>query len=60
MSKTKKLSTLGLCLACLCSTSAYKAQETNDSLSMDVTFVGEREMVVKDAIKLHDLLTTKD
>ena len=52
ISKTKKLSTLGLCLACLYSTSAYQAQETNDSLSMDVTFVGEREMVVKDAIKL--------
>ena len=28
------------------------AQESTDSLSMDVTFVGEREMVVKDAIKL--------
>lgn len=28
------------------------AQERTDSLSMDVTFVGEREMVVKDAIKL--------
>ena len=28
------------------------AQESTDSLSMDVTFVGEREIVVKDAIKL--------
>ena len=52
MSKTKKLSTLGVCLAFLYSTSTYQAQEINDSLSMDVTFVGEREMVVKDAIKL--------
>ena len=28
------------------------AQESSDSLKMDVTFVGEREMVVKDALKL--------
>ncbi len=28
------------------------AQESTDSLKMDVTFVGEREMVVKDALKL--------
>ena len=28
------------------------AQESADSLKMDVTFVGEREMVVKDAVKL--------
>ncbi|MDA0732072.1 MAG: TonB-dependent receptor [Bacteroidetes bacterium] len=28
------------------------AQESADSLKMDVTFVGEREMVVKDALKL--------
>ena len=31
---------------------ALFGQESADSLSMDVTFVGEREMVVKDAIKL--------
>ena len=52
MSKTNKLSALGLCLTCLCTVSNFHAQEINDSLSMDVTFVGEREMVVKDAIKL--------
>ena len=28
------------------------AQESSDSLKMDVTFVGEREMIVKDALKL--------
>jgi hypothetical protein len=28
------------------------AQESLDSLKMDVTFVGEREMIVKDALKL--------
>jgi len=28
------------------------AQESSDSLKMDVTFVGDREMIVKDALKL--------
>jgi hypothetical protein len=47
------LTTLSLTLivsASLCSRTA--AQESSDSLKMDVTFVGEREMVVKDALKL--------
>ncbi|MAO46441.1 MAG: hypothetical protein CL823_04755 [Crocinitomicaceae bacterium] len=49
----KNIKILGACLATLAlfPTSDLLAQET-DTLSMDVTFVGEREMVVKDAIKL--------
>ncbi len=54
MSKTKKLYSISLSLICLATicTDKVNAQNANDSLSMDVTFVGEREMVVKDAIKL--------
>ena len=49
----KNIKILGACIATLAlfPTSDLLAQET-DTLSMDVTFVGEREMVVKDAIKL--------
>jgi hypothetical protein len=43
-----------LCLASIAIISFGEgyAQTTSDTLKMDVTFVGEREMVVKDAIKL--------
>ena len=53
-SKTNIYGTLGLSIACLftINSNGLIAQENKDTLSMDVTFVGEREMVVKDAIKL--------
>ena len=51
-SKTKSFGLISLCLVSIASTSVAFGQESADSLSMDVTFVGEREMVVKDAIKL--------
>lgn len=47
------LKTLSLALIVSASVSSRTiAQESSDSLKMDVTFVGEREMVVKDALKL--------
>ena len=53
-SKTLTPTILRLCLVSLAFLSLQegKAQTSSDSLKMDVTFVGEREMVVKDAIKL--------
>ena len=48
--KTKIWATT-LCLGVFCDIDTV-AQKSIDSLSMDVTFVGEREMVVKDALKL--------
>ncbi len=50
MYKTKFWATT-ICFVVLRTINSF-AQENTDSLSMDVTFVGEREMVVKDAIKL--------
>ena len=46
--KTISLALLSMALL----SSNVLAQESSDSLEMDVTFVGEREMVVKDALKL--------
>lgn len=49
---TLKTTAIGLLFSSTSLFNAVLAQTESDSLQMDVTFVGEREMVVKDAIKL--------